>query len=134
MGSARIGVVETSEYRGRDDLTCRLTGSSVIESSRNALLNALVGSGAIEVVGVFLDDAVQLVPVNDQYVIKALPLQAADTALANSVGPRCSKWGLEFFDTGATGDRAELLAVLAVAVPDEKSWSCAPGGGFADWL
>ena len=70
----------------------------------------------------------------DERVVKAFPFHTANIPLADSVRFRCSVGCLQLLNTGACGDRCELLAVLFVAVANEVFGALTPGSGFPELL
>ena len=82
-------VMQTTQHRTRCDFP---TGWRCLWSlwlARNALLDALMGSGVVEVFLVLLHHSVQMALPQDQKVVEALSPQAADETLADCVRPRC---------------------------------------------
>jgi len=53
----------------------------------------------IEVLLVRLHDSVQMAFAEDQEVIEALSTQAAEEALTEGIGPRCSIWRFQWLDS-----------------------------------
>lgn len=136
---ARVGVVKTSQD-GRV-LDCspgviRLYREAFVESSRDTLPDALMRSGAVVVVGVLLDDEMQLAAMQDEHMVQTFSLLAAHEPLAvgaylGYVGFRRPKRRFQLLDASASGDGRELLTILAVAVMDEVSWPFSPRSGLA---
>ena len=132
-GDARETVMQATQYRGHDD-SSRLCGVAFTESSWDALSDSLMWPRAIVVIDVFFDHTAQVVSMEDERVVKALLFHTANKPLANSVRSRCSVGCLQFLNTGAPGDRCELLTVLFVAVANEVFRALAPGRGFPELL
>jgi hypothetical protein len=57
----------------------------LIESSGDALPDALMRSGVIVVIYEFGDEAMQLVAVENEHVVQAFPFEGADASLAVGV-------------------------------------------------
>ena len=66
--------------------SARLRMVFLVESSGDALPDALMRSGVIVIIYEFGDEAMQLVAVENEHVIQAFPLEGADETLAVSVG------------------------------------------------
>ena len=105
-----------------------------MEPGGDTLLNTLMRSMLIVVSQVSLNQVMQLVLVQNQEKIKTLPLERADESLAERIGPGRQNGCLEHLDATASGDSGEELAIFLVIVPNEKSRSFAPGGGFTQLL
>ena len=82
--------MQATQHRGGDD-SSRLCGVAFTVSSWNALSDSLMWPRVIEVISVFLHHAAQVVSMEDEGVIKALPSDAANTPFTDSVRFRCSK-------------------------------------------
>ena len=85
VSNARVIVVQATQHRGGDD-SSRLCGVAFTILGWNALSDALMWPRAIEVIGVFLYHAAQVVSMEDEGVVKAVPSDAANTPFADSVG------------------------------------------------
>ena len=119
VGDARVTVMQSTQHGG-GDASPRLCGAAFRISSWNALSDPLVWPRAIVVIGVFPRHTAQVVSNEDERVVKAFPSSTANAPLADSVRFQClAGWCLELVNTGAPGDRRELLAVLCVAVVKE---------------
>ena len=125
--------MEPTQYGRRHD-PAELGRAVLVESNGDALLDTLMWPGVVVVVNEFSDEAMQLVALENEHVIQAFPLEAADEPLTIGVGFLGLKWSLEFLDTTADGNCRESLAVLAVAIADEGLGGYAPGRGFAELL
>ena len=113
-------MVQAAEYRKRDDWPAVGQG---LGRTWNGLPDPLVGPSVVEVAGVFLERAANMVLTQDQDVIEALSTQAAQEALADGIRLGCSVGCAQYLD--ACGDPCEGRAVLGVVVADEVSWSLA---------
>ena len=82
---ARVAVMQATQHRGGDD-SSRLRGVAFTQSSWNALSDALMRPRVIEVISVFLHHVAQVVSVEDEGIVKALPSDAANTAFADILG------------------------------------------------
>ena len=124
-------MMQATQHRSRDD-SSRLCGGAFAESSWDALSDSLMWSRSVVVIDVFLDYAAQVVSMKDERVVKAFPFHTANKPLANSIRFRCSVGCLQLINTGAPGDRCELLTVLFVAVANEVFGVLTPGSGFPE--
>ncbi len=106
----------------------------LVESSGDALPDALMGSGVIVVIYEFGDEAMQLVAMENEQMVQAFPFEGADEALAMSVGLGRLKWCLQLFDATTGGKGREPSAVLAVTIANEIFGPLAPGRCFPQLL
>src|SRR4051812_17210729 len=97
-------------------ITCR-------QRDRNALTDPLVRSSAVEVAEVLRQHAPEVPLAEDQRVVRALPADAAEEALADGVGPRRPDRRPKYGDAAGGGEAIELGAVLGVVVVDEEARS-----------
>ena len=77
-------MMEATQYRYRCD-SARLRMVFLVESSGDALPDALMGPGVIIVIYEFGNEAMQLVAVENKHMVQAFPFEGADEALAVSV-------------------------------------------------
>ena len=94
--------------------------------------DSLVGPSVVEIAGVFLERAAQMVLTEDQDVIEALSTQAAQEAFADRIRPGRSVGRAEYLD--ACGGPCEGRAVLGVVVADEVPRSFAKRSCVAELL
>ena len=106
----------------------------LVESSGDALPDALMGPGVIVVIYEFGDEAMQLVVVENKYVVQAFPFEGADEALTVGVGLGYLERCLQLFDATTGGKGREPSTVLAVPIANEIFGSLAPGCCFPQLL
>ena len=127
-------MVQTPQNRCGSDSPprfARLCGEAFVESTRDTLPDTLMRSGVIVVVDQRSDEAMELVAVEDEHMVQAFPFQAADKALADRIGPRCSNQRPQFLDATTSGDSGEPPTVLVVPVVNGVLGALAPGCQFA---
>lgn len=101
---AGVGVVQATKHRSGYDLAGLHLWVAVMEVVRYALLDALMWPRAVVVVGVFLDNVLQLLAMEDERVVEALSLEASDGAFADGIGLWSSIGRLQLLDGGALDD------------------------------
>jgi hypothetical protein len=86
-----IIVMQTSQDWARDDQSTPRCLGSLRQLAGDPLINTLVGSRVIEVPLVFLHQPAQMTLAQDQEVVQALPLHAAQESFADRVCLRRSE-------------------------------------------
>jgi hypothetical protein len=89
--------------------------------ARDALLDALVRAGVIEVGDVFLDDAMKMALAEDEEVVEAFSAETPQESLADGVGLWRPDWRPQDFDMRLLSDPVEGGPVLGVIVTNEES-------------
>ena len=133
IGDAGVRMMEPTEYTYRRD-SARLRMVFLVESSGDALTDALTGSGVVVVICEFGDEAMQLVAVENKHMVQTFPFTAANEALAVGVGLGGLEWCPQLLDAAAGSNGRETPAVLAVPIANEVLGRFAPGRGFAQLL
>jgi hypothetical protein len=71
------------------------------------------------VLGVRVQDALQMTPAENQHVVEALPSNGADPTLRERVRPRCANRRLHHRDPFGSDDLVEGARELAVSNPEQ---------------
>ena len=100
IGDAGVRMMEPTEYTYRRD-SARLRMVFLVESSGDALTDALTGSGVVVVICEFGDEAMQLVAVENKHMVQTFPFTAANEALAVGVGLGGLEWCPQLLDAAA---------------------------------
>jgi hypothetical protein len=122
-GGSSMVVMESIQYRKRDDLTITLErcGSSPY---CYPLTDSLIRLRRVEMrFNVFPEHASQMVCAEDDDVIQAFSSHSAKETLADRIHPRRAWRDLHDFDIGAFGDSIECRAILGVAILNQRLWS-----------
>jgi len=93
------------------------------------LSNALMRSDLIEVLGIGMQDTIQLLLLQDEQVIETLATHTAEEALADGIGTWSMIGRFENFDATGLGNPREGHAKFAIVIPDEIFRPHTKGGG-----
>ena len=82
-------MVQAIQHGRGDDGTCGGKWVTLLMPARYLLFNALMRSSLVVILNVLSHQTMQLAVMEDEHVVQAFPLQAADEALAGTVGLGC---------------------------------------------
>ena len=117
--------MQATEYRHTDNLTVRMVGQ--VWGTWDALVNALMGSGLVEIGNIFGHNASEMTFAQDKHVVQAFASQTAHKTLAKCIRARRFHRGFQDVNIRPIDHMPKLLAVLLVIVPDEKARSLTEG-------
>lgn len=100
----------------------------------NALVDALLRPGVIEVGLILLQCLAEMTFVQDEEEVEAFAPYTAQESLANGIGHGRLIGCFQDVDIGPISDSVECVAELAVVVTNKKPWSPAKWGGFPQLL
>ncbi len=98
------------------------------------LVDALMWSGSIEVLNIGAQDTLQLLLLQDQQVIEALPSHTAEEPLTDGIGSRGVIRRFKNLDAAGLGNPRKGHAKLAIVIPDEILRPHTKSRGFAKLL
>src|SRR5262249_54491644 len=113
--------------RKSDNLSVKLALLGRSDRDRNSLRDALVRSGVIEIVDIFLHLAQEASFAQNEQAIQALPPQTAHKPLAYRVRARCLDRCVQHLNARPDGHSIKLCPVFAVVVADEKPGTLSEG-------
>jgi len=120
----------TQDWEGEDLATCRIWwhGSSFL--LRNLLSDPLMRSCLVEVDDIRTQDAVELLLMQDEQMIKALSPDTAEEPLADRIGSGSVIRGSGDFNVARCCDSGERGSKFVLVIPDGVLRSRAKGSGF----
>ena len=89
-------------------------------------------SSLVEVGHIGIEDAVELLLMQDEQMIEALTPHTAQETLTDGIGSRGAIRGFEYLDATCLRNPSEANAKLAIVITDEVLRSHAIGGGFSN--
>lgn len=101
---------------------------------RNLLVQSLMWSCLIKVGNVGLEDAEEVLFMEDQQMIKAFPAYAPQEAFTVRIGTWSVEWCLEHLGVGTAGDTRKKRTELCIVITDEESRGLSIRGGFSELL
>ncbi len=110
-----------------DEASALQPGWLRVDPLRYLLPNPLARPSAVEVFGMFLDYPMKLPVSDNQQVIEAFFPQALQESFVDRVGLWSAAGYLQNFYGACRSDMGETVALLAVPVPDGKTWGQAVG-------
>ena len=115
-----VVVMQAAQHGERDDLSARRRLISSLRLAGYALLDALVGSGVIEVRLILLHHPLQMSLAQDEEEVQALSPHTAQKALTVSIRLRRLIGCAQHLNSSPGSYRRERDAVLVVIVPNEE--------------
>lgn len=128
-------MVESAQDGCSGDPSPRLAygpGAVLDEVIGDLLPDALMWSGAIIVMDILLNDAMQLFAMQNEHVIQTLSSQTTYEPLTEGISSGSSHWCFQNLD--AAGDSCKVRTKFVVPVTDQVLWPIFPGCGFAQLL
>ena len=110
--------MQPADHRDGDDLP--FVGGLTRAQLRSVLVEREVGSGAVVVLEVSLQDASQVLLSEDDDVVQALAPNGADQALTRWIVPRRARRGQDLLDSHRTHATNEGRAIDLVSVSDQR--------------
>lgn len=104
----------------------------MVKAIKDLLADALMGSVAVVVMNIPLDDAMQLFAMKNEHVVKTFSSQTADEALTEGISPGSTRRRFQYLN--AAGDCGKVFTILGISVADQIFGQFAPGGCLAQVL
>ncbi len=87
-------------------------------------------SGSVVVVQVASQDPSQVIPVEDDHVVKALPPDGADDPLDVRILPGRARRSENLLDSQSMNGSVEVISAYAIPIANQKTRGSVPGVGF----
>lgn len=124
----------TQDWQGEDLAIIVMGKDRLTIPLWDLLVDALMRSGSIKVLNIGAQGTLQLLLLQDQQVIEALPSHTAEKPLTDGIGSRGVIGRFQDLDAAGLGNPHKGHAKLAIVIPDEILRPNTKGRGFAKLL
>jgi hypothetical protein len=123
--------MQAAQDREGDDLaTCMLCWHCSGFLLRNLLSDSLMRPGSVEVHHLGIEDALELLLLQDEQVIETLATHTAQKAFTDGIGPWCVVGRFEDLDAAGCSHARETRSKLVITIADEILRRLSKGSRF----
>ena len=124
--------MQATQHWHTNNLTVRMIRE--LWGTWNALVNALMRSGLVEISDIFGYDAPEMALAQNEHVVQAFASQTTEKALAKCVRARGFYRCFQDFNICSISHMLKPLAKFLIIISNEKTWSSTKRCGFAQLL